>query len=545
MADAPKRIEITGGNITPAKAQGAFQPKSSYVQRLLEVTVKLAPDQGTGQPIKFAGTGSDAVTLSGFRTSVRIENSGSPVQSAHVTIWGLNDSLMNQLSTLGKVFNLVPRNLVTISAGDAENGLSPVFSGVAIAGVRRLQQDAETAVPLRVPDRIDRLDRRRRGLELHRADRRRDHHGGAGAPDEPRLREQRRHRAAAGLLFPGHADAAGQEVRAGRHINAERVDADSKLAIWPIGGSRTSLQGQNIPLISKDTGMIGYPSFAPNGYIIVNALFNPQVAFGGTHPDGEQHSASQQGVGGAEARSRARLAGPARRVAHDDVLLSARLRGAGPARGDPLMGQQDSGYGHQTPGDTNSELGVIEFACRRIVGRDVDHQARQGDCGAPGAARASPPAPSMSSRSSARSTATATARRTARSTGCPGAGCRAAPTRSSVTRWSATSATWSAADRDISTVKSTKAAALPGSRRQFDIADGVYAGGCLNVAPEQYLIFTDAGVRLVDKNGNSVTLNETGVQLSGGRQLDHHQLGGGEHDVNANQFRWWLDSSTS
>ena len=39
------------------------------------------------------------------------------------------------------------------------------------------------------------------------------------------------------------------------------------------------------------------------------------------------------------------------------------------------------------------------------------------------------------------------------------------------------------ADRDISTVKATKDAALPGSRRRNDMADGVYVGGVLNGVP--------------------------------------------------------------
>lgn len=72
-----------------------------------------------------------------------------------------------------------------------------------------------------------------------------------------------------------------------------------------------------------------------------------------------------------------------------------------------------------------------------------------------------------------------------------------------------------AADRDISVVKSTQAAALPGSRRRFDISDGVYAGACLNTGvPNQYLIFTTTGVRLVDLNGNSVTMGPSGMTLA-------------------------------
>jgi len=56
----------------------------------------------------------------------------------------------------------------------------------------------------------------------------------------------------------------------------------------------------------------------------------------------------------------------------------------------------------------------------------------------------------------------------------------------------------------------------PGSRRKYHVSDGVYAGGCLNVAPSQYLIFTATGVRLVDKNGNSITMGPTGVIISDG-----------------------------
>lgn len=70
------------------------------------------------------------------------------------------------------------------------------------------------------------------------------------------------------------------------------------------------------------------------------------------------------------------------------------------------------------------------------------------------------------------------------------------------------------ASRDISKVKSTREPALPGSRRQYDIADGVYVGGCLNVAPEQYLIFTEDGVRLVDANGTSIVLEAGGFELT-------------------------------
>lgn len=73
------------------------------------------------------------------------------------------------------------------------------------------------------------------------------------------------------------------------------------------------------------------------------------------------------------------------------------------------------------------------------------------------------------------------------------------------------------ADRDISKVKNIAAAALPGSRRRNDICDGVYAGGLgFGVTPNQYLIFTSTGVRLIDVNGNSIALTNTGFTFTDG-----------------------------
>jgi len=54
-------------------------------------------------------------------------------------------------------------------------------------------------------------------------------------------------------------------------------------------------------------------------------------------------------------------------------------------------------------------------------------------------------------------------------------------------------------DRDISSVKNSKARANPGSFRRFDLADGIYLGGILNVAPKQALVFNSAGV-MVNSN---------------------------------------------
>lgn len=69
------------------------------------------------------------------------------------------------------------------------------------------------------------------------------------------------------------------------------------------------------------------------------------------------------------------------------------------------------------------------------------------------------------------------------------------------------------ADRDISSVKSTKAAAAPGSNRKHDMADALYLGGVLNGVPQQYVRFTAGGIEMVSPT--KVTVQAPDVALVG------------------------------
>ena len=52
-------------------------------------------------------------------------------------------------------------------------------------------------------------------------------------------------------------------------------------------------------------------------------------------------------------------------------------------------------------------------------------------------------------------------------------------------------------DRDISSVKSTRESALPGSNRTHNYADAIYLGGVLNADPSQYVKFSNDGIDIV------------------------------------------------
>ncbi|MFM7945868.1 Gp138 family membrane-puncturing spike protein [Hafnia paralvei] len=67
-------------------------------------------------------------------------------------------------------------------------------------------------------------------------------------------------------------------------------------------------------------------------------------------------------------------------------------------------------------------------------------------------------------------------------------------------------------DRDITAVKATKEAALPGSNRTHSYSDAIYLGGVLNAEPSQYVKFSNDGIDIVSPlvvqvNGNKVVIN--------------------------------------
>lgn len=275
------RIRVDGGQLTPATG-GAPASQQSFTQKLIEVTITLAPNAKTGQPVKFAGTSADTLTLSGFRMKVRIDNSGGINARASVTIFGMNPSVMNQLATLGMIFDMVQKNSILISAGDA-NGLSPRFAGTIVqafgyyndlpnAAMHLECQVAQYAAIAPVP-----ASSFPQSTDVSTI------MSGLAALVPCGFENNGVNVQLPPSYFPGTARDQIRAVAEHANINAEILPGSGGqqvLAIWPKGGSRTSLEGQNIPLVSKETGMILTPAFAPNGFAIVRSLFNPQVAFG-------------------------------------------------------------------------------------------------------------------------------------------------------------------------------------------------------------------------------------------------------------------------
>ena len=261
----------------------------SFSQKLISVSVQLANNPGTNQPNVFnlpdgaqssLATFSDPTTGQQLRTSVRIQNSGAPAyNAAQVRIWGLPLSVANQLSTLGMQLNLIPKNTITVMAGDSVSGLSVVFIGTiqqAYADFNampdtpfcfdcRFGLDAGTALakPGSFPGSKNVVDI----MQTYATNL------GCGFENNGVNAQL------SNSYFKGSLIDQVAACRDHAGIGAEFVDGGTTLAIFPKFGSRST---SSPPLIAAppDGTMIGYPSYTQQG-ILVHDLFDPSIKFFG------------------------------------------------------------------------------------------------------------------------------------------------------------------------------------------------------------------------------------------------------------------------
>lgn len=55
---------------------------------------------------------------------------------------------------------------------------------------------------------------------------------------------------------------------------------------------------------------------------------------------------------------------------------------------------------------------------------------------------------------------------------------------------------------------------LPGSQRRSNMSDGVYVGGVKNATPKQYISFSDNGITVTDKSGNTIVMTASGTTIT-------------------------------
>ena len=248
-------------------------------RRRVDLNVTLGSGTGSSQPTKFVETGGAGITLSGLRTSVEIANWGLPVGcEAFVRVWGVRQSIMNQLSTLGIVFNLVPNNTLSIAVGDDDSllgGRSTIFNGTIYYAYGEYSNQPD--VPFVMLCKL-------LGSEQVTPAKPKSY---TGSTDVATVVKQIAGELGLGFenngvdakvarpYLPGSLVKQISAIcRAGRALWAV---VDGKVVIWPRGKNRED--SGSLPVVSPDNGMIGYPAFTQQG-IIVKTVFDPQITVG-------------------------------------------------------------------------------------------------------------------------------------------------------------------------------------------------------------------------------------------------------------------------
>jgi len=261
-------VNITAPPTGTTPPQNAGPSGSSYVERALSFTFTL----GKGS---FGLTGQNTVTVKGLRAHVTILKNGAPSMShAEMRIYGLTPAIMNSLSTLGAPRPMERDNTVSISAGDASNGMAVVYQGTVQDAWQNFDDQPNTFLeiisfvstfinlqpipPTSFPGSAD-VATIMSGLATQ-AKRNFENNGVQVKLAYPYL---------AGTILM-------QAQELARQANIEFFDDGSTFAIWPKTGTR----GGAIPLIGPNSGLVNYPRYTSQG-IALRSVFNPNILFGG------------------------------------------------------------------------------------------------------------------------------------------------------------------------------------------------------------------------------------------------------------------------
>lgn len=251
--------------------QGAGSP--SYVQRAINLTITL----GEGS---IGNTGSNTVKLSNLRIVVSVAKGGFPsMDRASIRAYGVDPSTIQSVSTLGIPIPMVRHNnAVLVEAGDAVNGMATLYSGFIQNAWADYDEAPETSLniaawggadqavfpipPLSQPTSFD-VATVLSGLAT-------------------RMQWKFENNGVSVQLPAGYYPSSALEQchAIARDSNIE-LYADTgtspiTLAIWPKTGTRS---GQ-VPVISPQTGMIGYPKYRDQG-LSFKTIFNANLRIGG------------------------------------------------------------------------------------------------------------------------------------------------------------------------------------------------------------------------------------------------------------------------
>ena len=242
----------------------------SFVRR--EINLAFVLGEGS-----FGEGDSNAVEITGLRTSAQIARAGGvSMSSLNLRVWGMPLDVMQKLSVLNILaLQQYRRNVVTVTAGDAENGFGVVFSGE----IKEAWVDAENS-----PDVCFTLTAFEGMTDKVRPVAPNSFKGSASVDtlmssiarqmQPPRSFENNGVDVTLDNVYlPGTLD---EQLRKIADAASCVVYTDSSVvAIWPIGGAR----GGSIIELSAESGLVGYPQFSQTG-VSLTVLYTPSLSYG-------------------------------------------------------------------------------------------------------------------------------------------------------------------------------------------------------------------------------------------------------------------------
>jgi hypothetical protein len=247
---------------------------TQFTHKTIDVTFSL----GKGS---FGNSGFNTVKQSGLRMSAVIVCWGSPGSAIlQLRIWGMAFDTVNKLNGgFGNMsYPALKNNAITVEGGDAQSGKAVVFQGI----MYQAHADFNS-----MPNASLQVAAIAGGISILKPVPPISFRGSADvATIMSGLATQQGHTfennnvnvKLSNPYFPGTAKQQAEQLAAHAGINmvVDSQTTPNTLAIWPRGTSR----GGVIPLVSPESGMIGYPTFTPLG-VVVRTIYNKSIKFGG------------------------------------------------------------------------------------------------------------------------------------------------------------------------------------------------------------------------------------------------------------------------
>lgn len=239
-----------------------------FFEREIELTIQL----GAGT---FGEQVGDTVTLSGLRIYADTSAPcGDSMGAMQLRVYGLTQSMMNQITTIGVFGQVGGSSKITVAAGEKGKALTTIFQGSIWQAWADYNNAPEVAFNVIAYTGMT-AALKPVGAKSY-----------TGATDVSFVMESLAMDAGWAFVDSGVNVTLSNPYFPGSTLDQIRECARSAdiyykvenetLTIWPKNGFVQSSE----PIISAETGMIGYPSLSSQG-MTVKTLFNPGVTMGG------------------------------------------------------------------------------------------------------------------------------------------------------------------------------------------------------------------------------------------------------------------------